>query len=94
MNAQQSAVLQPSVSDKSDRRIEAVLGKDDTVMLKLSTWSEDLGWLCQKTIEVEPEMLDDLHHAIAAMRYRVNRNKVSNGEAVADAKVIDFPSFA
>ena len=91
---QQTAIVQPSISAESDRKIETVLNADNTVMLKLSTWTEDLGWSCQKTIEIEPEMLDDLHHAIAAMRYRVNSRKAGGGAAVADAKVIEFPSFA
>ena len=91
---QQRAILQPSVSTGNERKIEAVLSEDNTVMLKYSTWREDLGWTCQKTIEVEPEMLDELHHAIAAMRYRVNSRKAEQGNTVTEAKVIEFPSFA
>lgn len=92
---QQAAIIpQTSVSSDNERKIEAILGDDNTVKLKLSTWTEDLGWLCQKTIEVQPEMLDDLHHAIAAMRYRINSRKADNGETVSEARVVDFPSFA
>ena len=91
---QQTAILQPSVSTDNERKIEAVLTADDSVMLKLSTWTDDLGWSCQKTIEVQPEMLDDLHHAIAAMRYRVNRRKAEQGDQVSESRVVDFPSFA
>jgi len=91
---QQRAILQPSISTDNERKIEAVLSEDNTVMLKLSTWTEDLGWTCQKTIEVDPEMLDDLHHAIAALRYRANRRKAEQGGVVTDSKVIEFPSFA
>ena len=91
---QQRAILQPSISTDNERKIEAVLCEDSTVMLKFSTWTENLGWTCQKTIEVDPEMLDDLHHAIAAMRYRVNHRKAGQGNTVTDAKVIEFPNFA
>ena len=91
---QQRAILQPSVSTDNERKIEAVLREDSTVMLKFSTWRDDLGWTCQKTIEVAPEMLDDLHHTIAAMRCRVNRKKAEQGTPVTDAKVIEFPNFA
>ena len=91
---QQRAILQPSVSTDSERKIEAVLRDDSTVMLKFSTWTDDLGWTCQKTIEVDPEMLDDLHNTITAMRYRVNHRKAEQGNVMADARVIEFPSFA
>jgi hypothetical protein len=91
---QQRAILQPSISTDNERKIEAVLCEDSTVMLKFSTWTENLGWTCQKTIEVDPEMLDDLHHSIAAMRYRVNHRKAGQGNTATDSKVIDFPTFA
>lgn len=91
---QQRAISQPSVSADNERKIEAVISEDDTVMLKLSTWTENLGWTCQKTIEVNPEMLDDLHHTIAALRHRVNRRKAGQGNAPTDSTVIEFPSFA
>lgn len=92
---QQTAIIpQPTVSSDNERKIEAFLSEDSTVKLKLSTWTEDLGWLCQKTIEVQPEMLDDLHHAIAAIRYRVNSRKADNGESVSESRVVEFPSFA
>jgi hypothetical protein len=91
---QQSAVLQPLISNESDSKIDAVLREDSTVMLKFSTWRDDLGWTCQKTIEVAPDMLDELHHAIAAMRVRVNRRKAAEGSPVAEGKLVDFPVFA
>jgi hypothetical protein len=91
---QQSAVLQPLISHESDSKIDAVLREDSTVMLKFSTWRDDLGWTCQKTIEVAPDMLDELHHAIAAMRVRVNRRKATEGNTVAEGKVVEFPVFA
>jgi predicted DCC family thiol-disulfide oxidoreductase YuxK len=90
---QQKAILQPSISTDTERKVEAVLSEDNTVMLKLYTWTEDLGWTCQKTIEIEPEMLDDLHRTIAALRYRVNHRKAGQGDTVTDPKVIEFPSF-
>lgn len=92
---QQAAIIpQTSVSADNERKIEAILGDDNTVKLKLSTWTDDLGWLCQKTIEVQPEMLDDLHHAITAMRYRINRRKADSGETVSESRVVEFPGFA
>jgi hypothetical protein len=90
----QTAVLQPSISAENDRKIDTFLSADNTVMLKFSTWTDDLGWTCQKTIEIAPEMLDDLHHTIAAMRYRVNRRKADQGDSVSDSRIVEFPSFA
>jgi hypothetical protein len=92
--AQSALLLRPSISTDNERKIETSLNEDNSIKLKLSTWTEDLGWTCQKTIDIEPEMLDDLHHAIAAMRLKVNRRKAEQGETVSEARVVEFPSFA
>ena len=70
-----------------------VLIEDDAAVLRLSTWTENLGWNCQKTMRVDAAMLDDLHRAISAARYKLNRQKTENGESVSK-NVIEFPAFA
>ncbi|CAN5400986.1 hypothetical protein BH20ACI1_BH20ACI1_02720 [soil metagenome] len=80
----------PIVSD--EKKVEVSLA-DDQAIIKLSTWTEDLGWLCQKTLSIDAEMLDDLHRVIASARYRLNNQKSVSEETVKDAKVLDFPSF-
>ena len=65
----------------------------EEAILKLSTWTENLGWNCQKTMRLDSAMLDDLHRAISAARYRLNQQKSDNAETAAD-NVIKFPIAA
>lgn len=83
--------LLPIVSD--NKKIEVSL-EDKQATIKLSTWVEDLGWCGQKTLQVDVEMLDDLHRAITSVRYKANKQKVANGEVPVSAKVIEFPNFS
>ena len=53
-----------------EKKVEVSLENDQAV-IKLSTWTEDLGWLCQKTLSLDAAMLDDLHRVIASARYRL-----------------------
>jgi hypothetical protein len=80
----------PVVSD--EKKVEVAL-KDDQAVIKLSTWTEDLGWLCQKTMSLDASMLDDLHRVISAARVRLNNQKAENEEEAVSSKVLQFPSF-
>jgi hypothetical protein len=80
----------PVVSD--EKKVEVAL-HDDQAVIKLSTWTEDLGWLCQKTMSLDAEMLDDLHRVITAARVRLNSQKAENQEENISSKVLQFPSF-
>jgi hypothetical protein len=64
------------------------------VALKYLTWTEGLGWCCQKTIRVEGDQLDELHRAITVARHRARRQRAEAGEAAAPAQVIQFPSLS
>ena len=75
-----------------DKKIEVALEENDAV-LKLSTWTEGLGWCCQKTMRLDAEMLDDLHRVITAARYRLNQQRADQNEFTA-AKILEFPSAA
>ncbi|HJQ31451.1 MAG TPA: hypothetical protein VJ866_04715 [Pyrinomonadaceae bacterium] len=66
----------------------------ETVALKYLTWTEGLGWCCQKTIRVEAEQLDELQRALTAARHRIRRRRAEAGEAQAPAQVIQFPSLS
>jgi hypothetical protein len=66
----------------------------ECVALKYLTWTEDLGWCCQKTIRVEADQLDDIQRALTAARHRLRRRRVDAGEAQAPAQVIQFPSVS
>jgi hypothetical protein len=64
------------------------------VALRYLTWTEGLGWCCQKTIRVEGDQLDELHRAITVARHRVRRQQAETGEATTPAQVIQFPSLS
>lgn len=80
----------PIISD--EKKLELAL-KDNQAVIKLSTWTEDLGWCCQKTLSLDAEMLDDLHRVIASARYKLHSKKNETAEAVKSANVLEFPSF-
>jgi len=81
----------PIVSD--EKKLEVSLA-DNQAIIKLSTWTEDLGWCCQKTLSLDAEMLDDLHHVIASARYKLNSQKTEAEELVKRANVLEFPNFS
>ncbi len=64
------------------------------VALRYLTWTEGLGWCCQKTIRVEADQLDELHRAITVARHRVRRQRAEAGEPQAAAQVIQLPSLS
>lgn len=89
---QQTATkLSPIVSDET--KIEVSI-ENNQAFIKQSTWVENLGWCGQKTLQIDVDMLDDLHRAIASARYKVNRQKVANNEEIKESKVIEFPSIS
>lgn len=77
----------PIFSD--DKKVEVSLEGDQAV-IKLSTWTEDLGWCGQKTLSLDAEMLDELHHVIASARYRLNNRKDEDTSKASN--VISFPA--
>jgi predicted DCC family thiol-disulfide oxidoreductase YuxK len=81
----------PIVSD--EKKIEVSL-VDDQAVIKLSTWTEDLGWCGQKTLTIDAEMLDDLHRVIASARYKVNNKKSESSDNFETKKVLEFPKFS
>jgi predicted DCC family thiol-disulfide oxidoreductase YuxK len=81
----------PIVSD--EKKLEVSLA-DNQAIIKLSTWTEDLGWCCQKTLSLDAEMLDDLHHVIASARYKLNSQKTKAEELVKRTNVLEFPNFS
>ena len=78
-----------------EKKVEVSL-QDDQAVIKLSTWTEDLGWCGQKTMSLDAAMLDELHRVIAAARIRLSREKGENQEAAenAAARVLEFPKFS
>ncbi len=64
------------------------------VALRYLTWTDGLGWCCQKTIRVGEEQLDELHRAITVARHRARRRRAEAGEPAAPAQVIQLPSLS
>jgi hypothetical protein len=64
------------------------------VTLKYLTWTDGLGWCCQKTIHVEEEQFDELHRALTVARHRARRKRADAGETTAPAQVIQLPSLS
>jgi hypothetical protein len=84
-------------SSREEQQVEVVIEERDgrqCVALRLSTWTEGLGWCCQKTIRLDGEQLDDLHHAISVARHRLNRQRAENGQFRPSAQVIQLPVVA
>lgn len=80
----------PAVQD--DKKMEVSLEGNEAV-LRLSTWTENLGWTCQKTLRLDAAMLDDLHRSITAARYRLNSQQTDSTEEM-PGRVIKFPTAA
>lgn len=81
-------------SGREDRQVEVVIENREGfegVALRLSTWTENLGWCCQKTIRLDAAHLDDLHHAITVARHRLNRQRSEDGTFTPAAQVIQLP---
>ena len=81
----------PIVSD--EKKLEVSLD-DNQAIIKLSTWTEDLGWCGQKTLTLDADMLDDLHRVIASARYKLNSKKVEVQNENKSSNVLEFPNLA
>ncbi len=82
----------PIFSD--EKKVEVTLEGDQAV-IRLSTWTENIGWCGQKTLSLDAEMLDDLHRVISAARIKLNRQKPESTDETIDAtKVLKFPRFS
>ena len=67
---------------------------EDGLVLRLSTWADGLGWCAQKTIELEPDQLDELHLAVTVARRRLASKRAATEQPAAPAKVIHLPTVA
>ncbi len=95
MKSSNRAAAHVLASGREDQQVEVIL-EDGTgcVALRLSTWTDGLGWCTQKTIRLDGEQLDDLHHAISVARHRLNRRRVEDGQFKPAGQVIQLPSVA
>lgn len=93
MQLSNTAVSVPS-SARENQKVEVVSDGIEGVAIRYLTWTEGLGWCCQKTIRVEGDQLDELHRAITVARHRVRRQRADAGETAQPAQVIQLPSLA
>lgn len=97
MQNSQNVIAQIIQSPRDDQKVEVLLEqKADAprVALRYSTWTDGLGWCAQKTIHLEADQLDDLHHAIAVARQRINRQRADAGQLSQTGQVIHLPTLA
>lgn len=80
----------PIFSD--EKKVEVSL-TDDQAVIRLSTWTDDIGWCGQKTLSLDADMLDDLHRVITAARLKLNRRKAESEDNVTGSTVLQFPGF-
>jgi predicted DCC family thiol-disulfide oxidoreductase YuxK len=91
MQSNLAAQFLPIISD--EKKIEVSLTNSQAI-IKLSTWTEDLGWCCQKTLSIDAGMLDDLHRVIASARYKLNSRKTTTTETSEPSNILEFPNFS
>lgn len=91
MQTNTATKFSPIVSD--EKKVELSL-EDDKAIIKLSTWTEDLGWCCQKTLPLDAEMLDELHRVIASARYKLKKQNAGVEETTEQINIISFPNFS
>lgn len=94
MNSSTQAAAHVIPSGREEQQVEVVIETGEgasVIALRLSTWTEGLGWCCQKTIRLDGEQLDDLHHAISVARHRLNRQRFADGQFKPSAQIIQLP---
>ncbi|HEY0003317.1 MAG TPA: hypothetical protein VGB17_00805 [Pyrinomonadaceae bacterium] len=97
MPSNHNANLETISSLHSNQQVEVSIeaqGEAERVVLRYLTWTEGLGWCCQKTMRLEGEQVDELHRALTVARHRLNRRRAETGEFQESAKVIQLPTIA
>lgn len=78
-----------------ERKIEVSL-EDGRAKVKLSNWVDGLGWCGQKTLDLDAELLDELHRVVAAARVKLRSTAagLQDDDDVLSAKILEFPKVA
>lgn len=80
--------------EDDNQKIEVLLDAENQVTLKLSTWTEGLGWCAQKTMSFDAQMLEELQRALVIARTKINRERAETNEETQTAKIIRLPFAA
>ncbi len=69
--------------------------ENDEVVIRLLTWTDFLGWQCQKTIAVEAEMLPELQRALIAAERQIRNQKnfAQEPNGAVETNIVRFPSL-
>ena len=94
MQTNNNAASHSVKSAREEQKVEVVIEGADRVALRYLTWTDGLGWCCQKTLRVDAEQLEDLHRSLTLARHRLNRVRAEEGLAAEPAQVIQFPTIA
>ena len=98
MSGSSTAAGHPLEAAGTGQKVEVTFeqqeGGGECVALRYLTWTDGLGWCCQKTIRVGGEQLDELHRAVTVARHRYRRQRAEAGEPTAPAQVIQLPSLS
>lgn len=93
-----STAERPDEAAGAQQKVEVTFepqeGGGECVALRYLTWTDGLGWCCQKTIRVGGEQLDELHRAVTVARHRYRRQRAEAGEPSAPTQVIQLPSLS
>jgi hypothetical protein len=92
-STQAAHVLRGARPDQQVEVVFEITEGEERVALRYSTWTEGLGWCCQKTIRLETDQLDELHRALTVARHRRNRRRAEAGEPHTPAQVIHRPAL-
>ena len=78
-----------------DRKIEVTLD-EGRAQVKLSNWVDGLGWCGQKTLDLDAELLDELHRVVAAARVKLKSAaaELQEDDDILSAKILEFPRIA
>ena len=92
-----NAALKLLRAPSNEQKVEVLLDPrcvGTAVSLRLSTWTDGLGWCAQKTLCLDAAQLEELHRALTVARQRVRRREADSGQPRQPAQVIQFPTLA
>ncbi|HEX8072486.1 MAG TPA: hypothetical protein VF546_21240 [Pyrinomonadaceae bacterium] len=92
-----NATVERRALARPEQQIEVALEQRDgvpEVVLRASTWTDGLGWCCQKTLRLDAAQADELHRALTVARHRLARHRADAGEHNEPAQIIQLPTLA
>jgi len=90
---QNNTAFKSAPAKTDDKKIDVTL-KNGEAEIKLSTWTEDLGWCCQKTMSLDIEKLDELQGLITEARVKLQREADEANDDILSAAILEFRTFA